>query len=735
MSAPQRDPNYARRAAPRARFGLGSALFYGVLGLVAMAAGAAAFAVMALPADFVRDRAIAAVKQATGRDLVIAGPTSFTVYPSLGVSLADVALSGAPGFDAAKPLVAMKALDVSVAFWPLIRREVRVSALVLREPVFHLEVDAGGRRSWDFAAADERRARTRLAQAETDAPVSDATPSDGGDGSLLRISDLSLDDVRIDNGVLRYSDQRTGSESEFSAINVRLALAALAEPLNAEGDLAWKGRTVSFGGALTSLADVLESRPAKLNLKLGTDVLDADFEGSAKFKDGLGAEGILSARSSSARGLLGWFGMDMPPSEGFGPLTAKGLWRATPDQYTFATAEIVLDRTTARGDIPLDTRGARPLVNANLKLTELDLNTYAASRGAAGRAAQPGAGDGGGDKAQSIEDLLEQSAPPGPRVQGYTKRDGWSEEPFDLATLGTLDSNAKLSIGKLTVGTIRLDQSDLTVVLKNRVMTTTLDQVSLYQGTGKGTVILDGTAGASAKLGADLTLDGIDGRSFLKDAAEIDRLAGKGRFAFTLTGEGATERHHRRQHPGDDAQPGEGQFIGSRRGAGRQDGLQRDDLDLDRQIRHRREPGSEARKPAAAPRRVRPRRARRARGGLHAAAEGGCEHRRPGQRRAGPGRHRGAGARARPLERSEVHAGPCGRAQRSEGRGRDQGDRKAVQGQEGRRDRQRPARQGRERQAERQEAARSVPEPELIRARQRAMRAKRGAARRDSVPK
>ncbi len=124
-----------------------------------MAAGGTAFAVMALPANFVRDRVALAVKENTGRDLVIAGPASFSFYPTLGISLADVSPSGGPGFSGTAPLVTMKALDVSVAFWPLLQRDVRVSSLVLRDPVFTLEVDANGHRSWDFAEADATECR------------------------------------------------------------------------------------------------------------------------------------------------------------------------------------------------------------------------------------------------------------------------------------------------------------------------------------------------------------------------------------------------------------------------------------------------------------------------------------------------------------------------------------------------------------------------------------------------
>ena len=539
--APYQERGYPPPYGEPQRSGVRSFLFYGVLGLIAMAAGAAAFAVAALPANFVRDRVIAAVKEKTGRDLVIAGPSLFTLYPSVGISLADVSLSGAPGFEGAKPLVSMQSLDVSVALWPLIQREVRVKTLRLREPVFNLEVDRNGRKSWDFAALDDRAARIRLAQA--DAPVSDAPALPARrNGSFMRLGDLKLDDVHIDNGTLNYQDARTGSSSRLSAINVDMALAALTEPLLAKGNVAWKGQTVTFDSALTSLSEVMESRPAKLKLTLAANALDATFEGSANFKDALLAEGILSAKSSSARSLAAWLGTDIPPSEGFGPMTAKGLFRGAPDQFSFSTAEIVLDKTTARGEISLDTRGARPYVKANLKLTELDLNTYASHGVRSAPAAKPRESSGGG--AQSIEDLLQESErpPPGPRVQGYTKRDGWDEEPLNLDGLGAIDANAKLSIGRLTVRTIHLDQSDLTVALKNRVMKTTLDEVRLYNGRGHGTVTLDGTAGNTASLAANITLDGISAQPLLTDAADLDRLTGTGRLAFALAGQGASER-------------------------------------------------------------------------------------------------------------------------------------------------------------------------------------------------
>jgi AsmA protein len=152
---------------------------------------------------------------------------------------------------------------------------------------------------------------------------------------------------------------------------------------------------------------------------------------------------------------------------------------------------------------------------------------------------------GSSDGASSIEDILERSAgetsAPGPRVKGYTHREGWSDAPFDLDALGAVDADAKISIGQLTLRTMRLDQSDLTFALKNRVVETTLDEVHLYKGKARGTLTLD--SGASPpSLNANIMVDGVSAEDLLKDAAGFGHLAGKGRLTVFLAAKGTSER-------------------------------------------------------------------------------------------------------------------------------------------------------------------------------------------------
>jgi len=544
------------------RSGLRSALIYGALALTALLVGAAAYTVALLPAGIVRDRLIEAVKERTGRDLVIAGPASFGFFPSLHVSLPEVSLSAAPGFEGERPFLAARAIDVSVALMPLVRREVRITRLVVRDPVFNLEIDGTGRKSWTFAGTDVGLHRIRLAQADAGGPETTATDAPSGmsggeaqgeqpsarrPSGTAALGDLILDDVRIANGTLHYRDARSGRGQSIEKINVETSLPAFAEALTTKGTAVWSGRTVTLDGTLSSPAEIAAHQPAKLSLALAAEGMRTTFEGTLSLSEGFLAEGILASRSDSLRAILHWAGVEPPPSEGFGAMTAKGLLRASPDRVSLSTAEIMLDRTAVHGDLGLDLNVPRPHLTASLKLSELDLATYRSAGGAppAAGVSDTGPAAPAGSAARSIEDIIERTegaAPAGPRVKGYAHREGWSDAPYDLAKLSALDADAKLSIGRLGLRTISLGQSDVTIALRNGVMETTLDDVRLYNGKAHGTVTLDGTAAGTATLNANVTLDGVSAEHLLHDAAGFDHLAGNGRLALVMWGRGANER-------------------------------------------------------------------------------------------------------------------------------------------------------------------------------------------------
>ncbi len=273
-----------------------------------------------------------------------------------------------------------------------------------------------------------------------------------------------------------------------------------------------------------------------------------------------------------------------------------------------------------------------------------------------------------------------------------------------------MDADAKLSVARLFVRDIKVGQSELTVALKNRVMKTTIDDMRLYDGRGRGTVTLDGSQQASANIGANITLENISGQPLLKDAADIDKLAGKGRLAFALAGQGQNERQLVETLNGKiEASFADGAIIGINipqmiRGIGQgrfsagtaptdktdfsemtstwsvTNGVaQNQDLKLVSPLMRLTGSGS-VMLPAA-----------RAR--LHAETSSIVANLQGQGGAAEYGRHRDPGPRHGSLGAAQVRARPQGRAQGSEDHRDDQRDRQAAQRQERGRDRERAARQ------------------------------------------
>ena len=104
--------------------------------LVAGVVGVAVIAAVSLvlffdPNDF-RDRISAAVKESTGRDLVV-GEINLSVFPWLAVEVGRTELGNAEGFDSAE-FLSFEAASLSVKIMPLIlRQEVEVGTAALEQ--------------------------------------------------------------------------------------------------------------------------------------------------------------------------------------------------------------------------------------------------------------------------------------------------------------------------------------------------------------------------------------------------------------------------------------------------------------------------------------------------------------------------------------------------------------------------------------------------------------------------
>jgi AsmA protein len=539
-----------------------------------LAAGGLAALTVAAPVGLVRDELVRQVKAKTGRDLVIAGPTSLSFLPSIAVRMENVSLSAPPSMGGA-PLATIAGIDANVQLWPLLQRRIELSRLVLKQPVFDLRVDANGRQSWSFAAADTPdRGPIRLAQASGPnagkfAPQElkdfmrsanpgsrEALASRGPLAALASIPDLALADVRIVDGTVRFSDARTGTREDVSAMTLDIAMANLAAPLSVRGALTWHKEPLRIDGRLGTLAALAADRPAALKASVSGKPITASYDGALRVPGNLELDGTVALKTASVRALAAWAGQSLPPGGALGPASVTGTLKLAETSVAISEGKYELDGATAAGTLSVEKGRERPLIKANLQVSELVFDRYLGGAVAPARAAPvappaqaspslappppPAARTGA---PQSIEDLLKASPQPkaGPQVRGFSKSAGWNEDPIDLAALGLVDIDARIAAGRIVHRELLLGATRAHVWLSNRVFKATIDDVQLYDGRGRGVITLDGT-GTSATIGANLSADGVAALPLLKSASGFDWVSGRGRIALAVAGRGQTER-------------------------------------------------------------------------------------------------------------------------------------------------------------------------------------------------
>jgi len=177
--------------------------------LAAVAALVAAVALAAwllFDAQAVKAQSEKLVLEATGRQLRIGGDLSLSVFPRLGVEMADLRLSerGQPE----TPFASVERVRVGVRLLPLLQRRVEADEILLVAPDVRLVRDRNGHLNIADLAGQPAAADKA---AEGDKKTAPAAP-------LPRIA---LAGVRVEKGRLTYRDEGTGKEIVVSDLGLR----------------------------------------------------------------------------------------------------------------------------------------------------------------------------------------------------------------------------------------------------------------------------------------------------------------------------------------------------------------------------------------------------------------------------------------------------------------------------------------------------------------------------------
>jgi len=200
-----------------------------------------------------KPRIIEAVKRATGRDLALNGDIGLKLSLWPTVQVADATFSNPPGFS--RPQMAtLQGLELQLALLPLLSGRYEIDRLVLIRPDILLEIDTDGHPNWQMTPE-----------------VSPAAPAGSQAAPGGRKTVVSVDSVRIQDGVLAYRDDRTNRVTTLGVPRLDAQAASPDAPLHVDADASYNGTAFTLAadtGALTRLQDPAATSPWPVRLTL-----------------------------------------------------------------------------------------------------------------------------------------------------------------------------------------------------------------------------------------------------------------------------------------------------------------------------------------------------------------------------------------------------------------------------------------------------------------------------------
>jgi len=147
------------------------------------------------------------VQEKTGRELKIEGELSWGIWPRLHLAGGPITLSDAQGFGP-EPMLRLESFAISVATWPLLRREVIIDTATIAGLRLNLARNQAGVGNWQDLAAD------------SSAPPTDKTAKPGASGSLP-FATLILGGVEIKEVEINWHDAVSGRKSQLREFNLK----------------------------------------------------------------------------------------------------------------------------------------------------------------------------------------------------------------------------------------------------------------------------------------------------------------------------------------------------------------------------------------------------------------------------------------------------------------------------------------------------------------------------------
>jgi hypothetical protein len=372
-----------------------------------------------------KPRIIQAVRDATGRELTLAGDFKVRFGLSPSASVEGVGFQNAP-WGSRPEMARIKELEIQVSLLPLIRGEVELKRLILKEPDFLVETDLSGKTNLEFKPAEKAKAEEKKTSDKETLPP------------------LIFDEIRVEKGLLTYRDGKSGKSYKLSIDLLTASIPGGERPVEMNLKGGFNGRGFEVRGTTGSLKTLLSpEKPWPLNLTAKLEGTALEAEGTIKEPlKGRGLDLGVKAEGPSLRKAAEFAGVSGIPDLGSFKISARVTDGA--DKIAISNLKAQVGESDVSGSAELNLSGPRPRVAADLSSSKLDLRPFFPKK--------------------------EKKAPetkPSAKPAAAGKERVFPAEPLPLEGLKALDGDVKLRVGQILGLPVSIARLSTQVALEN----------------------------------------------------------------------------------------------------------------------------------------------------------------------------------------------------------------------------------------------------------------------------
>jgi AsmA protein len=468
------------------------------------------------PNDY-KPKIAAAVKDATGRELVLQGDIKLSVFPWIALELGSARLGNPPGFSD-QPFVSFQHAAVRAKLLPLIHERLEIARVEIDGLDVRLERNAEGTGNWAGFGRAEAQPSDTGAQAG-------GHVLDGLAGIKVTHARVSYQKVTLENfnletapfadGVVPISirfDANRGVATEHATVEAKVdfsnpggrhyRLAALT--MIGQASLAGDDRPLRWNMSTPGVDIDLDAQTLAVPM-VALTVAGAQLNGSVqatKIRDDMTVMGSATLAPVVLHEFMPRWGLSNPQMHdprAFSQVSGSAAFTYGENALRFDTVRLTLDDTHIEGGVAVENLD-RPALRFNLSADHIDVDRYLPPEG------QP-------------------REPARPAVQ--------SAEPSR-----PLEAEGTLAIGSVHLSRLDLTDLQLTLSAKDGLMHVFPLQAQLGGGRYSGNITLD-SRGTLPVFSMDEHLSGVDVGKLLASNGRSIHLSGKGTIAVKASGHGA----------------------------------------------------------------------------------------------------------------------------------------------------------------------------------------------------